>query len=257
MRALAQIRFRSCLDAGAAEGYKAALVHHLFGAEVTASDLSENACRRAREIFGLTAKAGDVHGLPFEDDEFDVVLCSETLEHVSDVDAAVAELRRVARTAVVITVPHESEHRVEENRSSGEPHAHIHSFSLDSFDRLATEQGIRVVSRPIVSPFTAGLAGFVEGAQRDLREPSEEHRRWNRIVRAHNVVSPITSRVLGKRAESVLLGLDRPACARLTLHRALLFVILEAPSAWSERPMRRVGPSDILSFRVPFFYPPR
>ena len=140
MRALAQLRFGSCLDAGAAEGYKAELARRLFGADVVATDLSENACRRAREIFGLTARSGDLHDLPFEDGEFDVALCSETLEHVSDFRSALSELLRVARTAVVITVPHESHDRVEENRSSGEPHAHINSFGLDSLDFLERER---------------------------------------------------------------------------------------------------------------------
>ena len=156
MRALAQLRFRSCLDAGAAEGYKAELVRRLFGAEVMASDLSENACRRAREIFGLEARAGDIHDLPFEDGQFDVALCSETLEHVSDFRSGLAELLRVSRVAVVVTVPHESQDRVEENRDSGEPHAHINSFSLDTLDYLEREQGLRVIARPIVSPLDRG-----------------------------------------------------------------------------------------------------
>ena len=257
MRALGQLRFRSCLDAGAAEGYKAELARRLFGAEVTASDLSETACERAREIFGLAARAGDVHDLPFEDGEFDVALCSETLEHVSDFRAALSELLRVTRAAVVITVPHESRDRVEENRSSGEPHAHINSFDLDSLDFLEREAGLRVIARPIVSPLTAAAAGLVEGSERELREPGERHRTWNRLARVNNAVAPITARAFGARAEAALLELDRPACRRLRAHRALLFVVLKDPAAWSEQPLRTVSAREVLAFRVPFHYPAR
>ena len=254
MRALAQVRFDSCLDAGAAEGYKAELVRRLFGARVVATDLSEQACERAREIFGLTARAGDVHDLPFEDDEFDVALCSETLEHVSDFRSALTELLRVSRTAVVITVPHESADRVEENRDSGEPHAHINSFSLDSLAFLEREPGVRVIARPIVSPVTAAAAGLVEGSRRELREPADRHRTWNRLARVNNAVAPITARAFGPRAEGALLELDRPACARLHAHRALLFVVLKDAEAWSERPLRKVTAREILAFRVPFHH---
>ena len=255
MRALAQLRFRSCLDAGAAEGYKAELVRRLFGADVVASDLSENACRRAREIFGLEARAGDIHDLPFDDERFDVTLCSETLEHVSDFRSALAELLRVSRVAVVISVPHESQDRVEENRELGEPHAHINSFSLDSLGYLEREQGLRVVARPIVSPLTAAAAGLVEGSKRELREPAENHRTWNRLARVNNAIAPLTARMFGPRAESALLELDRAACRRLRVHRALLYVVLKDQSAWVERPSRKVTAREIVSFRVPFHWP--
>jgi SAM-dependent methyltransferase len=255
MRALAQLRFASCLDAGAAEGYKAELVHRLFGAEVVATDLSDSACDRAREIFGLDARSGDLHDLPFEDGEFDVALCSETLEHVSDFRSALSELLRVARKAVVITVPHESRERVEESRASGEPHAHINSFELDSLDFLERGGRLRVIARPIVSPLTAAASGLVEGARRELREPVEHHRTWNRLAHANNAVAPITARLFGARAESALLELDRPAC-RLGGHRALLFVVLKDPVAWSEAPLRKVSAREIVSFRVPFHHLP-
>jgi ubiquinone/menaquinone biosynthesis C-methylase UbiE len=254
MRALAQLRFDSCLDVGAAEGYKAELVHRLFGARVVVSDLSENACRRAREIYGLTARPGDVHELPFESEEFDVALCSETLEHVSDVQAALSELLRVARKAVVITVPNESERRVEEARAAVEPHAHIHSFGRHSLDFLTRERGLPVVARPIVSPMIAALGGLVEGTWRELREPARQHRAWNRLAQMHNAISPVVSRFCGARAESRLLELDRLACRRLRAHLALLFVVLKDRTAPVDTSARKVTAKEIVSFRVPFHY---
>lgn len=39
----------------------------------------------------------DVHDLPFKDEEFDVVLCIEVLEHVLDPKKAIAEMKRVLK----------------------------------------------------------------------------------------------------------------------------------------------------------------
>lgn len=51
--------------------------------------------------------AGDAAALPFRDGVFDIVFCSEVIEHVPDPDGLVAELRRVLRpggVAVVSTI---------------------------------------------------------------------------------------------------------------------------------------------------------
>ncbi len=51
--------------------------------------------------------AGDIRELPFADGSFDTVLAAEVLEHLpySDLDRSLSELRRVARTHVVVTLP--------------------------------------------------------------------------------------------------------------------------------------------------------
>jgi len=43
--------------------------------------------------------------LPFEDNSFDVVTCSHTLEHILNLSAAINELKRVARNILFIVVP--------------------------------------------------------------------------------------------------------------------------------------------------------
>ena len=52
-----------------------------------------------------------VERLPFRDNAFDVVVCTHTLEHLLDLDAAVAELTRVARNKLVIVVPRQRPYR--------------------------------------------------------------------------------------------------------------------------------------------------
>jgi ubiquinone/menaquinone biosynthesis C-methylase UbiE len=49
----------------------------------------------------------DAHELPFDDASFDLVICSDVLEHVENPAAVVGEIRRVSRGFAVIAVPHE------------------------------------------------------------------------------------------------------------------------------------------------------
>jgi ubiquinone/menaquinone biosynthesis C-methylase UbiE len=61
----------------------------------------------ARARFGSVASFdhGSILDLPYGDATRDLVLCSEVLEHLPRPGTAVAELKRVARTHVLITVP--------------------------------------------------------------------------------------------------------------------------------------------------------
>lgn len=45
------------------------------------------------------------NGLPFEDDEFDVVLCLDVLEHLENIHQVFDDLCRVARKHVIISLP--------------------------------------------------------------------------------------------------------------------------------------------------------
>ena len=53
-------------------------------------------------------KVGDIRNLPFEDNEFDVVLAYEVLEHIpfEDFSVALSELRRVSKKYVIISIPY-------------------------------------------------------------------------------------------------------------------------------------------------------
>jgi len=112
LNAINSYNFNSFIDIGGAEGYTANLVRELFKVQVKSTDLSENACKMAKAIFNIDAIPTDIHNLPFNDNEFDIVLCSETLEHLTDYKRAVTELLRITKKVLIITVPHETEKKV-------------------------------------------------------------------------------------------------------------------------------------------------
>lgn len=103
LRELDTLSFRTLLDVGGAEGWLPHLARTLFDAKTATSDLSLQACLRARELFGLASAAVDSTRLPFADGSFDVVVCSEVLEHVEQPVETMLELQRIARVAVILT----------------------------------------------------------------------------------------------------------------------------------------------------------
>jgi SAM-dependent methyltransferase len=86
----------SALDLGCGDGRLSAL---LDADELTLADVSDVALRRAgqrlpvADAIALTPDAP----LPLPDNAFDLVLCTETIEHVRDVQLLLSEARRVLR----------------------------------------------------------------------------------------------------------------------------------------------------------------
>ena len=80
------------------------------------ADISLEALADARSTFSTRGRVGDfiqvdaLEPLPFQRGEFDVIICSEMLEHVSDPRKALMNIREICApaTRVVLTVPIEA-----------------------------------------------------------------------------------------------------------------------------------------------------
>jgi SAM-dependent methyltransferase len=158
---LDRLRLRSgerLLDAGCGEG------RHCFGAlergaQVVGLDLDAGALRsaapglhaRAHELGALGAMLrGDAFHLPFRDETFDKVICSEVMEHVHDFRAAARELARVTQPhgMVAVTIPTAtSEHlylRVGDDYFES-PGGHIRIFKPRELARGLAQAGLVTV----------------------------------------------------------------------------------------------------------------
>ena len=103
-RALGELDPASVLDAGCGEGELLRRGVLPRRARAVGLDVRLGALPRLSPIPLVCAT---VEALPFAAQSFDVALCLEVLEHLRDPAPAFRELARVARRAVVISVPHE------------------------------------------------------------------------------------------------------------------------------------------------------
>lgn len=105
---LGDVRGKRVLEIGCGRGAFARWLQEQ-GADVTAADFSPAAVELAARLLGpeTPALVADVQQLPFPDEHFDVVVSLETLEHVPDPAAGLAELVRVTRHGgrLVVTTP--------------------------------------------------------------------------------------------------------------------------------------------------------
>ncbi len=100
---------RTFLDAGCGEGFVAEiLLRQLPGLQLVGFDFNPASVAVASaKVPNATFRTASIFDIPFPDASFDVVGCFEVLEHQQDPTAALRELARVARRAVVLSVPHE------------------------------------------------------------------------------------------------------------------------------------------------------
>jgi len=92
---------RSVLDVGCGDGFVISGLDEKI--EAVGVDLSAEALKHVRR----PTKQASITELPFADGSFDLVMANDVLEHLGDADfaKATAELRRVSRRYVLVTVP--------------------------------------------------------------------------------------------------------------------------------------------------------
>lgn len=140
---------RRILDVGCGEGFtlcelrQAGIQAAMVGMDLNGAALAWN---QAHAMAQAPLSLCDIHHVPAADDSFDLVLCLEVLEHVPDSSLALAELLRVAREYVLVSVPHEPFFRganllrAKHVRALGNDPEHIHNYSGRAFRRLVSHQ---------------------------------------------------------------------------------------------------------------------
>lgn len=113
LRELNGLEGASLADVGGGEGYVAALARKILGFDAILVDLSDAACQRANELFGIPSRCADLHDLPFADTSIDVVVLSEVIEHLKDPVRGLLECHRICRKALIVTTLESSPLRLE------------------------------------------------------------------------------------------------------------------------------------------------
>ncbi len=99
----------SVLDAGCGEGFT---LHKLEETKICKKlagfDFLDTAIQIGKKQYPtLNLKQGDIYNIDAKANMYDVVICSEVLEHLERPEEALRELVRVSRKYVILSVPHE------------------------------------------------------------------------------------------------------------------------------------------------------
>lgn len=167
-----------CLDLGCGNGRTNGpwLTEH--AGSYVGVDVSENALDQASAIGLDVRKIADATMLPFTSESFDVVVCTEVLEHLYDPETAAKEIRRVLRPGgrTVITVPNGIHWRIRsdlligrwnprgDDRGAQEPwrSPHVRFFSPKTLARMLAKVGLEVVEDGGITelPFVVDIPGL-------------------------------------------------------------------------------------------------
>jgi ubiquinone/menaquinone biosynthesis C-methylase UbiE len=156
----------SILDVGCGEGIVTERLAAVTGARTIGVDLGTDELTehwRRREGENVSFQPASAYDLPFEDASFDCVCALEVLEHLERPRDALAELARVSRRGVLVSVPREPVWRVvhllalRDVRSLGNTPGHVNHWSSRDFERLVSGYG-RVTRTRRPFPWTVVLA---------------------------------------------------------------------------------------------------
>lgn len=107
MNLMGDVTNKKVLDAGVGEGL---FLSTVSTTEKVGIELSRIRVRRAKELFpNLKIQVGDVRNMPYNDNSFDLIVCSEVLEHVDGYEKAIEEFKRCLKPNgyLILSFPNE------------------------------------------------------------------------------------------------------------------------------------------------------
>lgn len=154
------------LDVGCGEGETIVkLKQSKIGKSLEGVDNSANALRIGRKIYpGINIKTGDIYNLPYKDNSFDVVVCTEVLEHLDNPQKALLELRRVSNKYMLLSVPNEPFFilanflRGKYLRKLGNHPEHINHWTNLGFKKFLGKNGLKIICSRAPFAWTMVLA---------------------------------------------------------------------------------------------------
>ena len=150
------------LDAGCGAGRHLSEAFRRQGVHVTGIDVCFEDVSKARDILRMMAKegesgngpwgvfVGDITRLPFSDISFDLVVCSEVLEHIPDDGTAIGEIIRVLKPGglLAVSVPRffpESICWALSKAYRNEPGGHIRLYKKQKLKKLLESAGVTCI----------------------------------------------------------------------------------------------------------------
>lgn len=155
----------SLLEVGCGPGYSTEKIAEKYSlAQYCASDIDADLIELARQRNpGVQFSKESVYNINHRDGSFDLVICLEVLEHLTEPEKAVKEIMRVTNKYALLSVPNEPMWRLlnlarfKYLKELGNTPGHINHWSSNSFIKfLRSEMDVLLVRSPL--PWTIILA---------------------------------------------------------------------------------------------------
>lgn len=152
LRMVKPLKAKTILDVGCGEGITLQkLIQNKIGEKLEGIDNFETALLIGRKKYpSIKFKKGDIYNLPYDDNSFDALICTEVLEHLDHPEKAIQELKRVSKKYIILSVPNEPFFimanfiRGKYLRRFGNHPEHINHWTTFSFKKFLKSNGLRI-----------------------------------------------------------------------------------------------------------------
>lgn len=171
VKTIRPLNIDSVLDVGCGEGFTLnRLNKEKIGKTYEGIEADDGAIILGKKLYPtLDIKKGDIYKLPYRSNSFDLVVCTEVLEHLEFPKKAYRELLRVSKKYVLISVPNEPFFtwqriaRFQNILHLGAHPEHIQHWSARAFLKFVHIRGVKLVVRKFPVPWTMVLLRKVKG----------------------------------------------------------------------------------------------
>ena len=140
------LKAESILEVGCGEGEMTKIIsENVKGCRINASDISFNIVKKAKQQFpNYNFSIQSIYSLPYRDNEFDLVIACEVLEHLENPEKALIEIKRICKRNFIVSVPNEPIWRIlnilrgKYIKSLGNTPGHIQHWSPNKFKKFVS-----------------------------------------------------------------------------------------------------------------------
>lgn len=131
-----------------------------IGRKIEGIEYSKEAISLGKKLFpNLTFKEGSAYKLPYKDNSFDLVVCTEVLEHLDAPSKILKEILRVSKKYLLISVPNEPFFMLSNflrgknlSRLGNDP-GHVNHWNILSLRRFLLKENVAVIKTRLPFPW--------------------------------------------------------------------------------------------------------